>query len=185
MRGRDFALVAVVAGLIAGAVRQGRDAQAVRNGTRPGVFADTPSATPVPAVFGVPQRPQRNMARAAAALWAGPMTAVGWGLALAGGSRPRFDTARGCYMAVNVGGLSALLQRRVHADAHTIGQVVLCRTATPSPALLDHESAHVRQAERFGVLLPVFYGLLTARHGYMDNPFEASARNYAWAQKRR
>ncbi|MEX2532758.1 MAG: hypothetical protein WD360_02200 [Nitriliruptoraceae bacterium] len=185
MRKRDLAVGVTLAGLAIGALRQGSEARAVRMGKRAGVVADTPATTTVPALFGVPHRPGNGLARTAAALWSAPLTAVGFVLAFSGGAQPRYDHTRGAWVAVNVGGVSALLQRRVRADAHTMGQVVLCQTSQPSPALLDHESAHVRQAERFGVLMPFIYGLLTARHGYMHNPFEASARNYAWTQKNR
>lgn len=185
MRKRDVVIVVTLAGLLAGAVRQGYEARAVRKGERGGVSADTATTKPVPVVFGVPSRPHDRLTQMAAALWSAPLTAVGFLLAFAGGSKPHFDHARGCWVAINVGGVSALLQRRVRADAHTMGQMVLCRTGQPSTALLDHESAHVRQAERFGLLLPLAYGLLTARHGYMNNPFEASARNYAWTQNNR
>jgi len=185
MRKRDLAVVVTLTGLFVGAVRQGREARAVRMGNRGGVFADTPATKPVPAIFGVPNRPGSTMAQVVTTLWSAPLTAVGFLLAFAGGSQPHYDQARGCWVAVNVGGVSAVLQRRVRADAHTVGQVVLCQTGQPSTALLDHESAHVRQAERFGLLMPFAYGLLTARHGYMHNPFEASARNYAWTQKNR
>lgn len=185
MRKRDLAVGITLAGLAVGAVRQAREARAVWMGKRAGVVADTPATKAIPAIFGVPRRPENPLARTATALWSAPLTAVGFMLAFAGGSQPRYDHSRGAWVAVNVGGISKLLQHRVRADAHTMGQVVLCQTSQPSPALLDHESAHVRQAERFGVLMPFAYGLLTARHGYMHNPFEASARNYAWTQKNR
>lgn len=182
-RTRDVAALILLAGLTVGAIRQGHDARAVRSGSHPGVSANTPSSTQGLIAFGVPARPDTKFARAISALWSGPLTAVGFFLAYVGGAQPHFDHVRGCWVAVNVGGLSAALQRRINADAHTMGQMVLCRTPTPTAALLDHESAHVRQGERFGLLMPLIYGLLTARYGYQTNLFEASARNYAWEQK--
>lgn len=181
MRKRDLLFLAVTLAVITGAVRQGRDAAAVRRGARAGVFADTVSTQTVPPVFGVPKRPTTPVSRFAAAVWSAPLTAVGIALAFAGGSRPHVDPVRGCLIARDVRGVSALLQRRVNADAHTLGQIVLCRAKNPSDVLLDHESGHVRQAERFGVLMPVAYALLTAINGYAANPFEVSARNFAAA----
>jgi hypothetical protein len=78
-----------------------------------------------------------------------------------------------------VGGPSALVLGLVGAGANTIGQVVLCRDAEPSRALLDHEAVHVRQAERLGPLLVPTYLWWNAIHGYRDNPLEHAARRGA------
>lgn len=179
MRKRDVLFAAVAVTVVAGAIRQGRDAAAVRRGARAGVYADTVSTQTIPTLFAVPARPNTAVGQFAALVWSAPVTVVGIVLALAGGSRPTFDRTRGCLVARDVKGVNALLQRRVNADAHTMGQVVLCGTKNPSAALLDHESGHVRQAERFGVLMPIVYALLTAIHGYAANPFEVAARNFA------
>jgi hypothetical protein len=179
MRKRDVAFALTIVALLAGAMRQGRDASAVRRGVTPAVFADTPSATMVHRLFRVPTRPHSRPAKLAAYVWSAPLTIAGFVLALSGGAVPKFDSSRQCFVARNVGGPSALLQRRVNADAHTLGQVVLCRSASPSAVLLTHESAHVRQAERFGVMMPMIYAVLTALYGYANNPLEVSARNFA------
>jgi len=179
MRKRDLAYGVLLAIVLVGAVRQGKDAKAVRLGATEPVFADTVSIKPVAGTFAVPKPPASTAAKLAAALWSGPLTFVGFSLALAGGVIPTYDPVRACWVACNVGGPSAVLQRRVNADAHTLGQVVLCRLQSPSAALLDHESAHVRQAERFGLAMPLAYGLFTAARGYANNPFEISARNFA------
>lgn len=179
MRTRELVLVAGATAMLVGALRQGNDARAVRRGDRPAVFADNASPVRVPAVFDVPARPTSGFGRAVTFMWGAPLTAVGMMLAVAGGSRPTYDATRGCFVARGVGGVSALLQRRVNADAHTLGHVVLCRSPQPSDALLNHESGHVRQAERFGVTMPVVYSVLTAIHGYANNPFEIAARNFA------
>jgi len=183
MRKSTLAIVGLTAVLLLGAIRQGRDANAVRRGERAAVYADTMTPLAVPALFEVPARPTRRVKRITVALWSAPLSVVGATLALLGGSKPSYDQMRGCWVARNVGGVSAWLQQRVNADAHTLGQVVLCRAYEPSTALLDHESAHVRQAERFGVTMPVVYGLLTALNGYADNPLEVSARNFAASRK--
>jgi len=66
--------------------------------------------------------------------------------------------------------------------AITLGHVVI--GVSPRALLLTraHERAHVRQFERWGVLLLLLYPLaglwvgLLGRHPYRDNPFERNAR---------
>ncbi|MCC5950336.1 MAG: hypothetical protein JJT89_17930, partial [Nitriliruptoraceae bacterium] len=127
----------------------------------------------------VPPRPSTPLGRVVAAGWAAPLTAVGILVALAGGRLPHWDATRGCLIARGVGGPSRRALGSVGADANTIGQVVLCRQAQPGAPLLDHESVHVRQGERLGMLLPISYAWASARHGYRDNPFERAARQGA------
>jgi hypothetical protein len=115
----------------------------------------------------------------AATIWAAPLTVVGLAVATVSGARPRWDASRRCLIATSVGGPSAAALRLVGAGANTVGQVVLCRSADPSAALLDHEAVHVRQAERLGPLLVPLYLWLNALHGYRDNPLEHAARRGA------
>lgn len=126
-----------------------------------------------------PPRPRSSAGRVAATLWAAPLTAVGLAVSLASGSVPRWDASRGCLVATGVGGPSSLALRTVGAGANTVGHVVLCRSATPSATLLDHEAVHVRQGERLGPLLVPAYLWANALHGYRDNPFEHAARRGA------
>ncbi len=137
----------------------------VRYGTTVGRLADW-----VPAV------PRTPAGRLAASAWAGPLTLVGYLLALLAGRRPRWDDELGCFVAAGMRGPSSRLLRALGADANTIGQVVLATPAEPSRVLLAHEAVHARQAERFGPLLLPAYLWLGARYGYRDNPLERAAR---------
>lgn len=179
---RAVAVATLAAGVV-GTLRQARESRAVRAGLRPGTGPDgdpVPRRAPgtVAARLGdwVPPPPRTALGRAAAGLWAAPLTAVGVAVALAGGRTPRHDPERACWIATGVGGPSRAALGAVGAAANTIGRVVLVRGAIPGPALLDHEAVHVRQAERLGPLLPVAYAWLGARYGYADNPLERAAR---------
>lgn len=75
--------------------------------------------------------------------------------------------------------------------AITLGHVVLGVSAAALAATRAHERAHVRQFERWGVLLVVLYPLaglaawLRGGHPYRDNRFEREARaaeSAAWGQ---
>lgn len=126
-----------------------------------------------------PRRPTTDLGRAAAAAWAAPVTTLGALLVLSGGGRARWDSARGCWVATDVGGLSGRVLRLMNFDANTLGQVVVSVGRRPSAALLDHEAAHVRQGERLGPLVLPLYVWFSARHGYRDNPLERNARRRA------
>jgi hypothetical protein len=179
---RAAGLATLLAGLV-GAVRQRRETQAVRRGELPPASA---SAQIPPTVrYGslaqrlaawVPARPATPAGRLVVTAWAGPMTAIGFGLALAAGRLPVWDDQLGCYVATGMRGPSSRLLELLGADANTVGQVVLATPAEPSRVLLAHESVHARQAERFGLLLLPTYVWLGARYGYRDNPFERAAR---------
>jgi hypothetical protein len=171
---------------IVGIVRQRREATAVRAGiasVRGPATEDDFGTPPGPmarrAAEWLPAPASRTTTRALTALWAAPLSALGLALAAVGGGRVHWDARRGCIVATGVHGPSAWALRFVGADANTIGQVVLCRSETPSPALLDHEAVHVRQAERLGPLLLPAYVWWNARYGYADNPLERAARTGA------
>jgi hypothetical protein len=181
----------LLAGTI-GVVRQRDEARRVRLGTLPpdGPDGDRPPAAPqhpVAAMLAtwVPAPPRTLGGQWAATIWSAPLTLVGVSVALASGARPRWDPDRRCLVATGVGGASGAALRLVGAGANTIGQVVLCRSGTPSVALLDHEAVHVRQAERFGPLLVPLYLWCNAIHGYRDNPLEHAARRGARAARAR
>ena len=176
-------LTATIAVGIVGVVRQRTEAVAVRRGTLTpaSATADVPPRRPQGALGAqlgswVPQAPRTPAGRVAAAVWAGPLTIVGFGLAVLTGRRPRWDDQLGCFVARGVGGISAAALRSVGADANTIGQVVLSRRDDPPASLLAHESVHVRQTERLGPTMLVAYAWLAARYGYRDHPFERAAR---------
>lgn len=123
-----------------------------------------------------PPPPRTGAGRAVAAAWAAPLTTVGGLLALLGGARATWDPQRGCWVALGVGGPSAVLLRALGLGANAIGQIVVVRRPHASPALLDHEASHVRQAERLGPVLPLLYAWFSARYGYRENPLERGAR---------
>lgn len=184
---RAFAVATLAAGLV-GVLRQRAEANAVKQGRLPAATAA--AAVPVVTHTGavgerlagwVPKRPRTAAGRQAARLWAGPLTVIGFLVALSGGRRPRWDETHGCFVAEGVGGVSALALKLVGADANTIGQVVLSHRAPIPPALLAHEAVHVRQGERLGPLLFPAYVWLAARYGYRDHPLERAARKGARA----
>jgi hypothetical protein len=175
----------IAAGLV-GAVRQRREAQAVRQGLLPPASASARfdpkvryGAIAAPLADWVPARPQQPISRLVTSAWAGPFTVIGYGLALAAGRRPVWDDEFGCFVATGMRGPTARVLRLLGADANTIGQVVLSTPDLPSRVLLAHEAVHVRQAERLGPLLLPLYLWLGARYGYRDNPLERAARTGA------
>lgn len=180
--GRVAAVATLAAGTL-GAIRQRAEMQATRDGRR---VSAGPAGDPAPRrtpgriatwfAAWVPARPRTPLGRIASASWAAPLTALGVLVAAAGGSVPRRDATRGCWVATDVRGPSRAALGAVGASANTIGRVVLVRSGTAGPDLLDHEAVHVRQAERLGPLLPVAYAWAAAVHGYTDNPFERAAR---------
>lgn len=179
---RIVGIATVIVGIV-GAVRQRREAQAVRRGELPPASASaqlTPREVygPLAARLAgwVPPAPATPAGRWLTSAWAGPFTVVGYGLALAAGRRPTWDPELGCFVAAGMRGPSSRLLRLLGADANTIGQVVLSTPAEPSRVLLAHEAVHARQAERLGPLLLPAYLWLGARYGYRDNPLERAAR---------
>ena len=126
-----------------------------------------------------PARPATPAGRVAAAVWASPMTAVGFVVAVSTRRAPEWDAQRGCFVLSGITGASRFAHRLIGADANTLGQIVLASTSAPSEALLDHEAMHARQAERLGILMVPLYAWLGARYGYADNPFEVAARQAA------
>ena len=126
------------------------------------------------------------MIRAWLYLWALPVTLLGVLIVLlaraSGGTVHRVD---GVLEAA--GGWPAWLLRRGlpfsgAVAAITLGHVVLGVSAGALDATREHERAHVRQFERWGVLLLVLYPLaglvawLRGGHPYRDNVFECEAR---------
>jgi hypothetical protein len=174
-----FLLATIGAGLV-GAVRQRREVAEVRRGARPRFTDDAPATDGSVLVerlaAWVPEPPRRPLGRVAAAVWAAPLTVVGLSMAAAAGRRPRWSAEHRCWIVDAVRGPSGVALRAVGAEANAIGQVVLSRSATSTPALLAHEAVHVRQAERFGPLLFPLYLWLGARFGYRDHPLERAAR---------
>lgn len=125
----------------------------------------------------VPARPATPVGRAAAALWASPLTGLGLLLAALGGGRARL--VDGAVVVAGAGGPIGVLLRRRGFSGTTLGQCVLVTPSAPSPALLAHELVHVRQAERLGVAFGPLYVVLLGRYGYREHPMERAARRGA------
>ena len=191
LRPSTVAAATTVGLAVVGAARRGRELRRVR-GRR--LAPLSPATHTLPPAMGrtasalstwTPGRPGTATGRAVTAAWAAPLTVSGALLALAGGARARWDPRRGCWVATGVRGPSARVLRAIGMSANAMGHVVVCTTATPSEALLDHEAVHVRQAERLGPGLVLAYGWFTARYGYRDNPIERAARRGAARRGRR
>lgn len=128
---------------------------------------------------------QSSIARALAYVWTLPTTVVGVGFVaaavLTGG---RASLVEGVVEA-NGGVLDLVLRRLVPlrggASAMTLGHVVVGRNPGCLERTRAHERAHVRQAERWGVLFVPAYlvaSVLAAARGghyYRDNRFERDA----------
>lgn len=122
--------------------------------------------------------------RAAAVLWAAPVSIVALPLVVLGivsGARARVSGG-----ALEVGGglLGPLLTRgipRFPIGAITLGHVVLGASASKLDACRVHERVHVRQYERWGGLFPILYlgaslvALWRGRSLYAGNAFEREA----------
>jgi hypothetical protein len=116
--------------------------------------------------------------------WAAPATAVGLALAASAclfGARAAVVDG---VVEVAGGRLALAVQRVAGArrfGAITFGHVVLGIDLACLDALRVHERVHVRQYERWGVLLLVLYpasslwALLRGRDPYLDNRFERDA----------
>lgn len=126
------------------------------------------------------------MLRLAAYLWALPVTLFGVLVALvvrgSGGTVRRVDG-----VLESAGGWPARVLRYGFpfsgaVAAMTLGHVVVGVSQAALAATRAHERVHVRQFERWGVLLLVLYPLaglyvwLRGGNPYRDNPFECEAR---------
>jgi hypothetical protein len=118
--------------------------------------------------------------RALRYLWAAPATLLGLvALVPALPLRARVGVHSGAIEASG-GALLARL-RWFGIEAITLGHVILARDAGVLARWRAHEQVHVRQYERFGVLLIPLYLASSAwlwlrgRHAYRDNPFERAA----------
>ncbi len=80
------------------------------------------------------------------------------------------------------GGFSTWLANRVRFNAMTLGHVILGAHLLALDVCRDHEQAHVRQAEKWGLIFIPAYLLSSVwewsrgRHYYLDNWFERDAR---------
>ncbi len=121
--------------------------------------------------------------RPAAYGWAAPTTMVGLvagALTLATGGRAQRKQGA---LEFHGGFARWFLEwRAVRASAMTLGHVILGRDVPCLDACRDHEQAHVRQVERWGIaFLPAYiaasvWAAARGRHYYLDNWFEVDAR---------
>jgi hypothetical protein len=119
-------------------------------------------------------------------LWALPVTLLGVLVALAAQASGGTTFRRRGVLEVAGGWPGRLLQRGFpwsgSVAAMTLGHVVVGTSDAALAATRKHERAHVRQFERWGVLLLLLYPLaglwvwLRGGHPYRDNHFEREAR---------
>jgi hypothetical protein len=125
----------------------------------------------------------RRLARGLSYLWAAPTSLIGLiagTLTLSTGGR--VQVRRGALEFH--GGFSRWLLERtvVSASAMTLGHVILGRDPVCLDFCRDHEQAHVRQVELWGMAFIPAYLLASliawsrGRHYYLDNWFERDAR---------
>ena len=119
-----------------------------------------------------PTPPARPLSRMVGYAWAAPLTAAGLLVGALSASRPHLH--EGAVVFANAGGLAGRMLRWRRFSAATLGHAIIA-LGEPSPSLLAHELAHVRQAERFGPLFAPLYLAGLVRYGYRYNPFERAA----------
>lgn len=119
-----------------------------------------------------PPPPRSTPGRAAAYVWAAPLTAAGVLLGLLSGRTP--DVRDGVLIFTDARGAGGRMLRWRGFAAATLGHTVIA-VGRPSASLLRHELVHVRQAERWGPLFVPLYLAGLIRYGYRQNPFERAA----------
>jgi len=125
----------------------------------------------------------KRLTRPIAYVWAFPTTMVGLvagGLTLVSGGKV---TRKRGVLEFHGGFARWFLERRmVMASAMTLGHVIIGRDPRCLDSCRDHEQAHVRQVERWGLFfLPAYiaasgWAWARQRHYYLDNWFERDAR---------
>ena len=119
-------------------------------------------------------------------LWVAPASLLG--LLLGGGAYFLGASVKRRNGVIEIAGNSRTpLLRKLssHFEAITLGHVILGRNHGTLTRWRSHEHVHVRQYERWGVLMPVLYLLAsvhawaTGKHFYWDNVFEIEARERA------
>lgn len=88
---------------------------------------------------------------------------------------PGVELRRGRWIPA-IGGRMARMGR--HAAAVTLGRTIVVHPdVEPTPRLLRHELAHVRQWQRRPLAFPILYAWNHLRYGYHENPYEVEARD--------
>jgi hypothetical protein len=126
----------------------------------------------------------RSTLRAAAYLWASPVSIAALPLAALGAATGGRLRVLGGVLEADGGALRPILAHAVPGfaiGAITLGHVVLGANAEELSASREHERVHVRQYERWGPLFPfVYFGasllaLACRRSPYAGNAFELQA----------
>ncbi len=119
-------------------------------------------------------------------LWASPVTVLGLLAGLVAYALGASVKRRDGVIEIAGNSRTPLLRKlSSHFEAITLGHVILGRNHGTLTRWRSHEHVHVRQYERWGVLLPVLYvlasfkALLTGKRFYWDNVFEVEARALA------
>ena len=116
-------------------------------------------------------------------LWASPVTLLGLLAGLLAFALGASVKRRDGVIEIAGNARTPLLRKLSrHFVAITLGHVILGRNHGTLKRWRSHEHVHVRQYERWGVLLPLLYLLAslhawaTGKHFYWDNVFEIEAR---------
>lgn len=109
-------------------------------------------------------------------LWTLPNTLIGLLLGFLTFSPPRI--AAGVILFDQDARGVALLLRRIHRAAMTVGFVILANRRVEG-RLLTHEKHHIRQYMWWGPLFLPAYLALAVPYGYRRHPFERAARRAA------
>ena len=123
------------------------------------------------------------MIRLLAYLWASPYTLLGLTIGAIGMLGSAKGRVRGPVVQFHSGLVQWLIRRLlgVNIAAITLGHTVLGQTETELDRSHEHELVHVRQYERWGLLMGPAYLLcslilwLRGGRAYRDNPFEREA----------
>lgn len=165
-----------VSGAAAGAPCRSYGASRTFSGGR---FQEAPGPRPI-----TPSTPAGGRRSVLKYLWASPATAVGLVAALAArasGARAAFADGVLEVAGGGIGRAIGCLPRALQFDAITLGHVVIATDKRTLAECRVHERVHVRQYERWGVLLFPLYvlssvtQLLRGRDPYRHNYFERQA----------
>ncbi len=117
-------------------------------------------------------------------LWALPYSLLGLTLGTLGLCTGGTVHVQGRVIEFHGGAVKWLLQKCFFGEgamAFTLGHTILGQTAAALDISREHELVHVRQFERWGLLMgPAYLGCslalwLTGKRPYYDNPFEQEA----------
>lgn len=116
------------------------------------------------------------------AIWAFPLTLAGRALARLTGCSLYATLADGVQLYLPGPWFLRVFFDRYSVAAFTWGETIIGATEKDLKYALPHELIHVKQAYRWGILLPILYGLsslwalVTGKNPYVENYFERQAR---------